>query len=70
MVLTFKRNFVQRNNPNFQRFIDDGTYVLKKNLQRSVPYWKKVKEEEEENNVLGSTKKKNKRIDEEFDKDY
>ena len=75
MVLIFKRNFVQRNIPNFQRFIlaDDDTWVFKKNLQRSVPYWKKVKEEseseEEENNVAGSTKKKNKRINGEYDKD-
>ena len=67
MVLTFKRNFVQRNNPNFHRFIltDDGTWVLKKNVQRSVSYWKKV--EEEENN--DSTKKINKRKNGEYDKD-
>ena len=67
MVLMFKRNFVQRNNPNFHRFIltDDGTWVLKKNVQRSVSYWKKV--EEEENN--DSTKKINKRKNGEYDKD-
>ena len=67
MVLTFKRNFVQRSNPNLHRFIlpDDGTWVLKKNVQRSVSYWKKV--EEEENN--DSTKKINKRKNGEYDKD-
>ena len=67
MVLTFKRNFVQRSNPNFHRFIltDDGTWLSKKNVQRSVPYWKKV--EEEENN--DSTKKINKRKNGEYDKD-
>jgi hypothetical protein len=66
MVLTFKRNFVQRSNPNLHRFIltGDGTWVLKKNVQRSVSYWKKV--EEEENN---STKKINKRKNGEYDKD-
>ena len=69
MVLIFKRNFVQRNIPNFQRFIlaDDDTWVLKKNVQRSVPYWKKV--EEEENNESDSTKKINKRKNGEYDKD-
>ena len=69
MVLTFKRNFVQRSNPNLHRFIltDDGTWVLKKNVQRSVSYWKKV--EEEENNESDSTKKINKRKNGEYDKD-
>ena len=63
MVLIFKRNSVQRSNPNFQRFIlaDDDTWVLKKNFQRSVPYWKwsKKEEEEKEEAAINNKKRKN-----------
>jgi len=63
MVLIFKRNTVQRSNPNFQRFIlaDDDTWVLlKKNFQRSVPYWKWSKKEEEEKEEAAINNRKRK----------
>ena len=62
MVLIFKRNSVQRSNPNWNRFVlaEDGTWVLMKIIPtRSVPYWKWSKKEEKEEAAINNRKRKN-----------
>ena len=69
MTLIFKRNLPHRFIPYWKRFVvaDDNILEFKGNVpQRFVPYWKQVVVKEEDDNKETS-RKKNKRSNEEYD---